>query len=159
MISLDFKMALDSHMHLFPFIMLGLGQCIREDGVIYEYDWKDNIALFGSQGVDAIAYDGLQKAYETIPEVAEYLDKPENKSLKYDWFGQALSAEVKYDKQFKAAMELSALWSSHGIRAVVMKGFAYARFYPVPQHRYCSDLDCFLFDRICHCFNPIDIFR
>ncbi len=110
-------------------------------------DWELFIERAGSQGVDAIAYDGLQKAYETIPEVAEYLDKPENKSLKYDWFGQALSAEVKYDKQLKAASELSALWASHGIRAVVMKGFAYARFYPVPQHRYCSDLDCYLFDK------------
>lgn len=47
-------------------------------------DWELFIERAGSQGVDAIAYDGLQKAYETIPEVAEYLDKPENKSLKYD---------------------------------------------------------------------------
>lgn len=99
------------------------------------------------QGVESIANDGLQKAYESIPSVAESLDRPENKSVKYDWFGQALSAEVKYDKQLKAATELSALWASHGIRPVVMKGFAYARFYPVPQHRYCSDLDCYLFDR------------
>lgn len=100
-----------------------------------------------SQGVDAIACDGLQVAYETIPEIAESLDRPENKSVKYDWFGQALSAEVKYDQQFKAAVELGALWASHGIRPVVMKGFAYARFYPIPQHRHCSDLDCYLFDR------------
>lgn len=99
------------------------------------------------QGVDAIAYDGLQLAYESLPQVAAFFDLPENKPVKYDWFGQALSSEVSYDKQFKAATKLSALWASHGIRPVVMKGFAYARFYPVPQHRYCSDLDCYLFDR------------
>ena len=112
-----------------------------------DIDWCRVVSLASQQGVDAIAYDGLQVAYETIPEVAESLDRPENKSVKYDWFGQALSAEVKYDQQFKAAVELGALWASHGIKPVVMKGFAYARFYPIPQHRHCSDLDCYLFDR------------
>lgn len=110
-------------------------------------DWDEVLSISCQQGVDAIACDGLQKAFETVPEVAESLCLPENKMVKYDLFAQALSAEVRYDQQFKAAAELAAMWASHGIKPVVMKGFAYARFYPIPQHRHCSDLDCFLFDR------------
>lgn len=136
-----------SELQLLDIIRVGLFALDKEVAVFSGVSISFILEYAMSQGVEAIAYDGLQKAYETTPEVAEYLDKPENRTLKYDWFGQALSAEVKYDKQFKAASELSALWASHGIRAVVMKGFAYARFYPVPQHRHCSDLDCYLFDR------------
>ena len=117
---------------------------------LFEFRVEDSSKVLQAasiQGVDAIAFDGLQKAYETNPVVAASLDTPDNKLIKYEWFGQALSAEVKYDKQFKAAAELSSLWATRGIRPVVMKGFAYSRFYPIPQHRCCSDLDCYLFDK------------
>ena len=132
---------------LLQLVRLGVGQALLDDIVSCEYDWKEVMESSCRQGVDAIAADGLQLAYERYSQVAASLNRPENKQVKYDWFGQALSSEVAFDKQFKAAVELSALWASHGIRPVVMKGFAYARFYPVPQHRYCSDLDCYLFDR------------
>lgn len=137
----------DSQTLLLQLVRLGLSQALLDGIVSFEYDLKDVMELACKQGVDAIAADGLQLAYERFPQVAASFDLPENKPVKYDWFGQALSSEVSYDKQFKAATKLSALWASHGIRPVVMKGFAYARFYPVPQHRYCSDLDCYLFDR------------
>lgn len=132
---------------LLQLVRLGVGQDLLDDIVSCEYDWKAVMESSCRQGVDAIASDGLQMAYERYPQIAVSLNRPENKPVKYDWFGQALSSEVTFDKQFKAATELSALWASRGIRPVVMKGFAYARFYPVPQHRYCSDLDCYLFDR------------
>ena len=137
----------DSQTILLQLVRFGLRPVFQDEIVSYEYEWRAVLESSCRQGVDAVAADGLQLAYERYPQVAASLDRPENKPVKYDWFGHALSSEVSYDKQLKAAAKLSALWASHGIRPVVMKGFAYARFYPVPQHRYCSDLDCYLFDR------------
>ena len=138
---------MDGRQQLLDFVRMGLSDTERPGMPFSEVGFLRDVDLAVSQSVDAIAYDGLLKAYETVPEFATLMDCPENKPVKYDWFGQALSSEIKYDKQFKAAVELGALWASHGIKPVVMKGFAYARFYPVPQHRYCSDLDCYLFDK------------
>lgn len=109
--------------------------------------WNSIIDVAARQGIDAIVFDGLQRAYGSIPEVTASLDLPKNKSVRYKWFGQALSAEVKYEQQLKAAERLSGLWADAGIKPVVLKGFAYGRFYPVPQHRLSSDLDCYLFDK------------
>ncbi len=138
---------IDSRLQLLEFIRAGLFDTEGPYSPLSELTLLRDVDFAASQGVDAIAYDGFLKAYGTVPEFAALVDRPENKPVKYDWFGQALSSEIKYDKQLKAATELSALWASQGIRSVVIKGFAYARLYPVPQHRYCSDLDCFLFER------------
>lgn len=132
---------------LLRFVSLGLGGDVSPSSLSSSEILMDLLDLATRQGVDAIAFDGIQKELESDNEIASFFNQPENKTVKYNWFGQALSAEVKFDRQFKAASELSALWASHGIKPVIMKGLAYARFYPVPQHRYCSDLDCFLFDR------------
>ena len=135
------------HVVLYELLRMGLDKGFNQPIVGADLDFSEILNVSIVQGVDAIICDGLQRAYEVSPAISASFDLLENKPVKYDWFGQALSSEVTFDKQFKAAMELSALWASQGIRPVVMKGFAYARFYPVPQHRYCSDLDCYLFDR------------
>ena len=137
----------DCQRQLLSFVRYGLG---TQDGPlpsIGEASLDELLTLACQQAVDAIACDGLLKAYEMSSEIAETLDLPKNKSVKYNWFGQVLATEVRYETQFKAAKDLSALWASHGISPVVMKGFAYARFYPIPHHRHCSDLDCYLFHR------------
>lgn len=64
--------------------------------------------------------------------------------MKYDWFGTTLNVEVQCDKQWKAVSELGELFSAAGLRTLVLKGFALGECYPVPQHRYSCDFDCFL---------------
>lgn len=52
--------------------------------------------------------------------------------------------ERRYGQQRRRAAELAAAYAEAGIRTVVLKGFAVSRLYPVPEHRPCGDLDCFL---------------
>lgn len=42
---------------------------------------------------------------------------------------------------------MSKLWKDSGIRTLVLKGFAYASYYPTPNNRPASDLDCYLCGR------------
>ena len=95
------------------------------------------------QGVAALAYDGLQKCYKADPKLTLPLDR-ELKAVKYDWFGSTLNVEMEYEKQWKAVSSLSKAFAAEGLRTVVLKGFALSACYPVPQHRYSCDFDCFL---------------
>ena len=106
-------------------------------------DWPALVALATEQGVAALAHDGLQKCYEADPRLSLPLDR-ELKAVKYDWFGATLNVEVECDKQWKAVSALGELFSAAGLRTLVLKGFALGECYPVPQHRYSCDFDCFL---------------
>lgn len=106
-------------------------------------DWPALVALATEQGVAALAYDGLQKCYEADPKLTLPLDR-ELKAVKYDWFGATLNVEMEYEKQWKAVSSLSEAFAAEGLRTVVLKGFALSSCYPVPQHRYSCDFDCFL---------------
>ena len=106
-------------------------------------DWPALVALATEQGVAALAYDGLQKCYEADPSLSLPLDR-ELKAVKYEWFGSTLNVEMEYDKQWKAVSALGSLFADAGLRTVVLKGFALGACYPVPQHRYSCDFDCFL---------------
>lgn len=106
-------------------------------------DWPALVALATEQGVAALAHDGLQKCYDANPRLVLPLDR-ELKAVKYDWFGATLNVEVECDKQWKAVSALGELFSAAGLRTLVLKGFALGECYPVPQHRYSCDFDCFL---------------
>ena len=97
------------------------------------------------QGVAAIVYDGLQKAYETIPEGVESLESLENKPVKYDWFGSVLQHEIDYERYASAISNLATLFSSAGIPMMLLKGYGLSLNYPVPAHRPCGDIDVYLF--------------
>ena len=106
-------------------------------------DWPALVALATEQGVAALAYDGLQKCYEADPKLSLPLDR-ELKAVKYDWFGSTLNVEMEYEKQWKAVSSLSKMFAAEGLRTIVLKGFALSSCYPVLQHRYSCDFDCFL---------------
>lgn len=109
-----------------------------------EIDWGAVIELANRQGVGAIAIDGLQRFLNAHPDLDLSLDLPENEQLKYDWFGQTFAYEMDFARQFKSANRLAELFANSGLKTVVLKGFAIGQFYPIPEHRPCGDLDCFL---------------
>ena len=106
-------------------------------------DWPALVALATEQGVAALAHDGLQKCYDANPRLVLPLDR-ELKTVKYDWFGATLNVEIQCEKQWEAVTSLGALFAERGLRTLVLKGFALSECYPVPQHRYSCDFDCFL---------------
>lgn len=109
-------------------------------------DWQTVIELANRQGVGAIAADGLQRLLDAHPDLELTLDLPENEQLKYDWLGQTFAYEMDFARQFKLANRLAELFANSGLKTVVLKGFAIGQFYPIPEHRPCGDLDCFLLD-------------
>lgn len=102
-------------------------------------DWNKLYKYAMMQGVAAIAMDGLQTLVKNgLSPIG--LDA----RIKLRWFGQKLSIEKRHAKQLQSSMELASIWRKSGIRTLVLKGFAFAQYYPKPKQRLASDMDCYL---------------
>ena len=108
-------------------------------------DWPKVFELASLHGLGAIAFDGIQACFLSNPTFVASLDTPENKSLKYDWFGAGLSAEVDYEKHCDAIADLAALYAKNGIKMMLLKGYGLSLNYPIPDHRPMGDIDVYLF--------------
>ncbi len=98
-------------------------------------DWEQLYILSKKQGVVAIIFDCLKN----IPkEVAP----PKSISLK--WFSHSLSIENQMKEKENIAIELAEKLSENDIPVIVLKGLAYASYFPNSYHRESGDLDCYL---------------
>lgn len=97
--------------------------------------WRELYAVSVSQGVLALVWDGVRQ-------LPEELQPP--RDLRLRWAYNVEQIERRYEKQRRRASELAEIYAEEGIRTAVLKGFAISRLYPVPEHRPCGDLDCFL---------------
>ncbi len=120
-------------------IKIGLG---TEDpyALPSEFDLKNLRHLAERQGVSAICFDGLQRLIDGHFIDSKLLDK----SLMLQWIGSVLHREQMYNCQLEQATRLADLWAQNALDILVMKGFSLGRLYPWPEHRPCSDMDCFL---------------
>ncbi len=125
----------------FLLIRLGLGTEKAKGKDIKQSDWEDIYQLGVRQGVAAIQFDGLQRLFEEG--VSSQVCMPDA-ALKLKWFGYARQVDGHCSSQFRKAAALADIYAAHGIRTVVLKGIAAGMNYPVPNHRPCGDLDCFL---------------
>lgn len=123
---------------------LGLGDTLEQPGNV---NWKEVFDLANRQGVAALTSDGLQVLYENKPELLSTLDAPQNKQMKYDLFGSALSYELNYEQHGEFIRELADLFAQDGIRTMVFKGRGLALYYPAPNHRASGDIDLYLFHK------------
>lgn len=146
-------MMTDSANILFQLLRAALGD-ETEVSLSSDIDWKEVIDLSFEQGVAAIAVDGLQECLPLTPPEGKgtqggeslelSLDSPELEDLKYEWFGEVFSCEEEFHTRDGASRKLASMWASEGISTVILKGSAFAQYYPVPQHRYSCDLDLFI---------------
>lgn len=105
-------------------------------------DWTVLIDEANRQNVEVIVSDGLQRLYdEGLYSVSGGKEERRNKAL---WFSKTLKYEQRFTNQVAVAKLLGEWFASAGIQTVVLKGFVVSECYPVPAHRYCADLDCFL---------------
>ena len=105
-----------------------------------DMDWLSLQALAEKQGLVGVVLDGIEK----IPSKADSMPA----QMKLEWIGQVLqSYEVRYEQYRKAINELSAYYNDHGIKMMVLKGYACALDWPVPKHRPCGDVDIWLFGK------------
>ena len=100
-------------------------------------EWQQLFRMSAQQGVVAIVYEVIAQLPREI--------QP-SKTLNIKWALSAEAIEKRYQRQFDGARQLCELWSSYGIRTVVMKGLSLSRYYINPSHRECGDFDCYLLD-------------
>lgn len=126
---------------LFRLLSIGLGH-IDDSGIIDIQDdaWAKVYNIANRQGVSAICLDGVQL-------LSEKNSVNIDKHIKLQWIASAMKQEQSYKAQWQAAKALSMLYDGNGIDTYVMKGFSLSRLYPNPEHRQCTDLDCFLIGR------------
>ncbi len=92
-------------------------------------------------GVSAILLDGLQKAVERGM-IGEGMMP--GREVRMRWMSDCVNLERVCSRQYHLSSELAENFAGKGVRTVVLKGIAAGECYPVPFHRPCGDLDCFL---------------
>lgn len=100
-------------------------------------DWQAVYRVAKEQGVYALVWEAIRRTE------AEAIASLEPK-LKLRWGIRVMEREQRQERQWELANELGADFAGKGLRTVVLKGWATARYYPVPAHRIGDDLDCFL---------------
>jgi hypothetical protein len=98
-------------------------------------DWGCFYAKSKQQGVVAIVFD-------KINEIPKEIAPPKDVLLK--WYTQSLSIESQQKAKDAISIELSEKLYRRGIETVILKGLAYASYYPNPYHRESGDVDCYL---------------
>lgn len=108
--------------------------------------WKKVVDLSFDHGVAALAIDGLGLMMRDCPNHEHEIDKEELEELKYKWLMTVFTCESEAAARTKVAKKISRLFAPDGIRTIVLKGEAFAQYYPNPSRRYSCDLDIFIGD-------------
>ncbi len=97
--------------------------------------WKDVFMLSGRQSVQAVAFDALQ---DISGKAGLPLD------LAGRWMNEVNKVETSYKRMSFVADKQRDTWARHSVEAILLKGLESAKYYPVPQHRVCGDIDWWL---------------
>ena len=127
-------------------LSLGLGNDVEFDIPLEEVDWPAVVQHAMTQGLDAVAFDGLQALYERRPELTEALDASLGET-KFDWLGLTLQAEQDYEAYRGKLRDLASFYGQEGFKMLVLKGYGLSLDYPVPAHRPTGDIDVYLYGR------------
>lgn len=101
-----------------------------------EEAWKECYKLAASQGVMAVAWDGIQ----TLPNEAM-----PPRSLKLTWGLAVQQYEQKYARYCHTVAELSEFYAKHHIAMLQIKGVGFSASYPIPSHREGGDIDIYTY--------------
>lgn len=99
-------------------------------------DWSECMHLAVSQGVQAVAFDGVA----ALP-----VSCRPPRTLKLAWAAGTAAIERRHARYLHTLSRLSAFYEKQGLRMMLMKGPGLAADYPVPAHRESGDLDIWLF--------------
>ena len=101
---------------------------------VTDADWKQCYRLAMQQGVKALAWDGVA----TLPAGLRPFYE-----LYVTWAMAVDNYEQRYAHYCRTVHRLSALYATHGIRTVQLKGVGLSALYPVPAHREGGDIDIY----------------
>ena len=124
------------HNSFLQLVRLGIGVdeavCLPEDVV-----WPAIQALAAQQGLSAVILDSIDR----LPEGQR---PPQGLMLK--WIGDVLpNYEQRYEFYRKVISEMAGFYNAHGLKMMVLKGYACCLTWPRPEHRPCGDIDIWQF--------------
>lgn len=111
-----------------------------------EIDWKRLMKLSSSQAVTTLIIDCMQKHFVIRPD-NKFFANEEDWMKFMKWIGKMIVVERNYANHKKAISDLARLYSSNGIRMMVLKGYGLSLDWPVPNHRPTGDLDIYNFGK------------
>lgn len=121
----------------FALIRLGIGHQtgFYKSGI----DWGGLDTLAEKQGLSAVLVDGVDK----LP-----VDVRPPKEVLLQWIGNTLQGyEYRFDKYCRTIADFSGWHNKHGLKMMVLKGYACAINWPKPEHRPCGDIDIWQFGK------------
>ncbi len=103
------------------------------------FDWSALQALAERQGLAAIMVDGINR----LPDA----QRPPKEEL-LQLIGQiVLCYDYRYESYRRAIAELAGFYREHGLKMMLLKGYACSIDWPKPEHRPCGDIDIWLFGK------------
>lgn len=120
---------------LLSIVRLGIGHDSESPTIIE--DWQTIETLASEQGLSAIFVDGIEQLPESLRPPKEML---------LQWIGEVLqNYEFRYNQYKDATGSLAAFYNQHGLKMMVLKGYACSLDWPRPDHRPCGDIDIWQF--------------
>lgn len=104
--------------------------------VLAQVDWGKVIYTAEQQGVQAIAFDGV----DFLP-----VDCRPDLDTLMEWLGQVSYMEAMYDGHKKVITNLAAFYEGLSVKLMVLKGYGLSKNYPNPNHRPVGDIDSYNF--------------
>lgn len=144
-------MKLENSQAFLTLVRLGINHELINDSKPTIYDaetinWTELKALAERQGLFAILMDGIEKL-RTNDNHNENENLPKQMAL-LEWIGEVLhNYEHRYQAYQKAIRELAGFYNAHGLKMMVLKGYACNIDWPKPEHRPCGDIDIWLFGK------------
>lgn len=104
--------------------------------------WEQLFLTSKAQGVSAILFDGIMEIMRRTDDKLLGMSR----KFKMRWLSAVDSIERRYARQQSVAAKIASLCAEQGIEAVTFKGLSLSRYYPVPSHRQCGDIDIYALD-------------
>lgn len=124
-------------------VRLGIGH--NETVISQPIDWDAVFSLASKQGLAAIVFDG---AFSTKQKNSPAIGTTIDPDIKRQWMASVVfNYEKRYKAYSKAISSLAGLFHNHGLKTMLLKGYACSLNYPIPSHRPCGDIDIWLFGR------------
>ncbi len=130
---------MDNSNFLLDLILVTMGKRDALSRVPSAEEWEEVKELATRQGLLGFLQEGLDK----LP-----LRQRPPKMVMLQWIGEVLSGyEYRYELYYRTIAELAGFFNEHGIKMMVLKGYACSLDWPKPEHRPSGDIDIWLFGR------------
>lgn len=98
-------------------------------------EWTKIREVANTQGLSGVCLD----SFDRLPTY----NRP-NSAVLLPWIGNALAIERSYNFQLKVLKRFVNLMRDNGVNVLLLKGYELSKYYPVPNHRPCGDIDVYL---------------